>query len=338
MRYLNTVYVNDHKARIARSKDSLIVSIDGAKHRVPLEGIDGVTIVGGASMTLDAVASCVERDVRVAVLKRSGALRWYAGAPVSGNVSLRRAQHRASDDPTDRIELCRVFVAAKLRNSSVVLSRWARDSDGLLAEHLRTRLDRIDDRIGRLRDAPTEDHVRGIEGDAARDHFACVGAVLERTGWHFTERSRRPPRDPVNALLGFAYGLLVTELIGGLESVGLDPQIGFLHRDRPGRPALALDLAEEFRPLIDRFVVGALRRGQFGSDDFEMTPGDACYLSDSGRRTFFRLWEDHKNTPFAHRVVDRHVDRWALPAVQATLLARHLRGDLSVYAPFILTT
>lgn len=336
MRYLNTVYVRSHRARINRSKGSLLIRSDDTTTRVPLEGIDGVVLVGGATMTLDAIAACVERGVRVSVLRRSGAVRWVAGPPVSGNVALRRAQCRASDNGDVCLDLSQRFVAGKLQNSLRVASRWARDSDRDREKLIGQRTDLIADRIGRLPSAPSLDHVRGIEGDAARAHFQCVGLVLDGTGFHFTARSRRPPRDPVNAMLGFCYGLVLTETIGGLEAVGLDPQIGFLHGDRSGRPALALDLVEEFRPMVDRFVVGLFRRRQVGSDHFTITPGGGTYLSDEGRASLFERWEEDKNKVIHHRVLAREVDRWALPGIQATLLARYLRGDIDVYPPFVI--
>lgn len=335
MRHLNTVYIGEHRAKVTRSKGSLVISKESGKTKLPLEAIDAVTILGGASMTLDAVAACVERGVRVAVLRRSGAVRWMATGPTTGNVALRRAQHRRSDSRTDRLALNRHLVAGKLQNSLRIVRRWARDAGTERRSRIEDRADLIAERIGRLASSPTDDHVRGIEGDAARAHFACLGIVLDGTGFPFVARTRRPPRDPVNALLGFGYGLLITELVGAAESVGLDPQIGFLHGDRAGRPALALDLAEEFRPLTDRFVVSALRRRQFSLDDFEVSPGGGTYLTDDGRSTFLRFWEEHKSDEFHHRVLGRSVERWALPGVQATLLARHLRGDLSVYPPFV---
>lgn len=337
MRYLNTVYVRSHEARITRSKGSLLVRHGEERTRIPLESVDGVVVVGGATMTLDAVAACVERGIRVSVLRRSGALRWSATPPISGNVTLRRLQHRASDDPGHRLMLARWFIAAKMQNSVKVIRRWARDApDGDTRRRLESRAQLIAERIGRLENSPTLDHVRGIEGDGARAHFSCLGIVLEGTRFPFAGRQRRPPRDPVNALLGFCYGLLATELVGALETVGLDPQIGFLHSDRAGRPALALDLAEELRPVIDRFGVGLFRRRQLGDDDFTKTPGGGTYLSDAGREKLFAGWEEHKTESIYHSVVERDVERWTVPGIQATLLARHLRGDLSVYPPYLL--
>ena len=337
MRYLNTVYVTSHQMRISRSKASLIVRNDDTRSRIPLEGIDGVVVVGGATMTLDAVAACVDRGIRVAVLKRSGAVRWTAGPPVQGNVALRRSQFRMSESEPTRLELARRFVAGKLQNSLRVGRRWARDCEGADRIRIAERCDLIAERIGRIESAASLDHLRGIEGDSARAYFAAMGIALAGSGFHFSLRTRRPPRDPVNALMGFGYGLIVTEVAGGLEAVGLDPQIGFLHSDRAGRPALALDLVEELRPTTDRFVVSALRRRQFGLDDFTVTPGGATYLSDQGRNTFFKLWESHKNATILHSVLNREIQRWMLPGIQATLLARHIRGDLPVYPPYLIS-
>lgn len=335
MRYLNTVYVTDYEARVRRSKGSLLVSARGTQRRVPLEAIDAVVLFGG-QMTIDAIAACVEREVRVACLRRSGSVRFVVGGPQRGNIHLRTAQHAASADPERSLTIARSIVAGKLQSCRRLLLRWARDADGPIERALRARADLLADRLGALGSARHGDHLRGIEGDGARAYFAGMGMVMADSPFPFTERNRRPPRDPVNALLGFTYGLLVTEVTGALESVGLDHQAGFLHRPRSGRPSLALDLVEELRPVADRFVVRTLRRRELGWDDFTVTPGGATYLSDEGRAKLLRLWERAKEQPLEHALLRRSVERWALPSVQATLLARHLRGDLAVYPPFVL--
>ena len=167
-------------------------------------------------------------------------------------------------------------------------------------------------------------------------YFGGVRQALARCQFEFSGRTRRPPRDPVNALLGFCYGLMLTEFIGALEAVGLDYQMGFFHRPRSGRPSLALDLCEELRPVTDRFIVSLLRRNQLGPQSFVDTPGGAVYLSDQGRVSLIGQWERHKNSELIHTVLGRRVGRWALPSIQATLLARHLRGDLPAYPPYVM--
>lgn len=336
MRILNTVYVTEHRARVARSKGSLIVTTTEGKRRVPLEGVDAVTLFGGAQMTVDAMAACAERQIRVACLRRNGAVRFTVIGPRSGNIHLRVAQHQISCDPSASLAIARLVVAAKLQSSRRVILRWASDADVRTGEALRRRAELVGERVQRTSSAPTGDFLRGLEGDAARAHFAAMRAVLASTGVTFVERNRRPPRDLVNALLGFGYGMLVTEIAGACEAVGLDHQAGFLHRARSGRPSLALDLAEEMRPSTDRLVVTILRRREMTVDHFTTTPGGATYLSEDGRGAFIRLWERHKNEPIEHLLLRRPVDRWALPSVQATLLARHLRGDLPCYPPFVL--
>lgn len=337
MRLLNTVYVRDHRARIGHRRGSLFVSSDGGGQRIPIEAIDAVVLMSGAQITTQAIEACIRRGVRISALRANGAVRFVVGGPASGNVHLRMALYQAVTDATHSLALAKGIVAAKLQNSRKVVERWARDAKGTDdAERLATRAAQIRERIGRLAEAGTADHVRGIEGDAARSYFRAVGQALSKTGFEFSARSRRPPRDPVNAMLGFCYGLLVTECIGAVESIGLDHQMGFLHRPRSGRPSLALDLAEELRALTDRFVVGAIRRRQVSDSDFVSKPGGGVYLSDEGRSTLIKAWEQHKEDEIYHTLVGRRVGRWALPSVQATLLARHLRGDLAVYPPFVM--
>lgn len=338
MRYLSTVYVRDHQARLKLQRGALLVSSPEGKRRIPLEAIDAVVLFGGAQVTTQTLDACVRRGVRVTSLTRGGAVRFVVGAPTNGNVHLRLAHYRAVSDEARSLALSKAVVAAKLQNSSHVVARWARDErDPAKAEGLAARGIRIRERVARLISAKSGDQVRGVEGDAARMYFRAVGIALSGGHLEFRARSRRPPRDPVNAMLGFCYGLLVAEAIGGLEGLGLDHQMGFFHRPRSGRPSLGLDLAEELRPLADRFVITLVRRRQIGPDDFVTTPGGGVYLSDEVRTRLLRAWEDHKEGLLQHRVLGRRIERWALPAVQATLLARHLRGDLPAYPPFVMS-
>ena len=337
MRYLNTVYVRDHQARVQCRRGSLLVTSGGQSQRIPLEAVDAVVLLGGAQLTTQALDACARRGVRVAALNRGGSVRFTVNGITGGNVHLRTALFETAMDSSKSLALAKAIVAAKLQNSRRVVGRWSRDAkDNVLRDQLADRAETLRARISRLADAPTADHVRGVEGDAARIYFRAVARVLAPTPLEFSARKRRPPRDPVNAMLGFCYGLLVTEFIGALESVGLDYQIGFFHRPRSGRPSLALDLAEELRAVTDRFVVTLARRRQLGTEDFKHTPGGGVYLSDEGRAKLIGAWEEHKDTEIYHRILGRAVSRWALPAVQATLLARHLRGDLPDYPAFVL--
>lgn len=338
MRYLNTVYVRNHRARVQCRRGSLLVTSPEESRRIPLEAVDAVVLLGGAQLTTQALDACTRRGVRVAALTRGGAVRFTVNGATGGNVHLRTALYETVADATRSLQLAKAIVAAKLQNSRRVVDRWARDAtDSELRNQLAGRAEALRTRVARVADATTGDGVRGVEGDAARVYFRAVAKVLATTQLRFSARTRRPPRDPVNAALGLCYGLMVTEFIGALESVGLDYQMGFFHRPRSGRPSLALDLAEELRSLTDRFVVTLVRRRQLRPDEFEETPGGAVYLSDDGRTKLIQAWEEHKDTELHHRVLGRDVGRWALPSVQATLLARHLRGDLPDYPPFVLS-
>ena len=336
MRYLNTVYVRDYRARVGYRRGSLMVSGSEGKQRIAMGSIDAVVMFGG-QITTEALTQLVRRNIRVAALTKGGRIRFIVSGPTSGNVHLRQAQHAAASDPAETLRITRNIIAAKLQNSRRVIARWARDNtDASVRAELRTRVEQLGEKIPQTAHVESPYELRGIEGDAGRLHFGAIRTVLGSEPLRFTTRNRRPPRDPVNALLGLCYALLTTEISGAVETVGLDPQIGFFHRARSGRASLALDLVEEFRPIVDRFVVGVTRRRQIQTRDFTMKAGGACYLTDQGRDHLLKLWEDHKGVGLKHGLLGRRVERWALPTVQATLLARHLRGDLPAYTPFIL--
>lgn len=340
MRFLSTLYVVDHGARIGLEKQALIVRCrSGEWSRVPLNALDGVVIVGNAQMSSEALTQCAARQIRVAALNRSGRVRFQVGGPVSGNVHLRLAQMRVADDEERAIEVARWFVAAKLQNARRLLLRWASDASALERSVLVENAGVIAQRISELGAARDRDAVRGIEGDGTRRYFKGFAAHLSAGGDEvaFVGRSRRPPLDPPNALMGFVYGLLLTEIVGALDARGLDPQIGFLHGIRPGRPSLALDLLEEFRAgLADRFAARSLLRREVRAEHFMRFPGGACYLTDEGRRTVLRLYEAYRGENVRHPLLDRLIPRATLPVVQATLFARYLRSDLPAYPPFVI--
>lgn len=306
---------------------------------MPIESLDAVVLFGG-QITSEAIELCVSRGVRVAALRRTGRVRFTISGPPTGNVYLRVAQLRAADDDDIALDLARSFVAGKLQSYRTLLARWgaeARDPERTLMALERAA---IGARIARLSTARDGDTVRGLEGDGTRRYFKGLGAHLaERTDvGSFLTRTRRPPRDPVNALLGFLYGVAQAEVDGALDAVGLDRQVGFLHGLRPGRSALALDLLEELRPLADRLAVRLLARRQLRLEHFVRTGGGATYLSDHGRTVVLSAVEAWREQEVEHRLLGRSVPIWSLPTVQATLLARRLRGDLPVYPPFVLAS
>ena len=330
--------MRNHQARISHQKGALLISAPDGKKRIPLESLDSVVIVGGAQITTHSIDACVQSGVRVSAHTQGGRIRFVVNSETNGNIHLRMALFDSVMNEGKSIKLSRAIVAAKVQNSAAVIHRWSRDAnyepEQSELEYLRQYLKA---RIPMLIEAETADQIRGVEGDSARAHFKAMNLVVKNAELQFSSRNRRPPRDPVNALLSFCYGLIVTECIGALESVGLDYQMGFFHRPRSGRPSLALDLVEEMRAVTDRFVVGLVRKRQFSRSDFEYTPGGGVYLNDSARTKFFKVWEEHKESELNHRIVGRSVERWALPSIQATLLARFLRGDLPDYPPFVIS-
>lgn len=336
---MRTLYVADHAARLRVRKRNLVVERSREATRVPIETLEAVVLLGRADLSNDALGELARRRIRVSALSRSGRLRFTVGGTTGGNVRLRIAQHRACDSSEQSLAIARTIVAGKLQNSRRAMKRWEHDADSSTARRvIRQEVGAIEDRLRTLPFAEDGDTVRGIEGDGSRRYFKAMALHLGSGGGRldFGRRTRRPPRDPVNALLSFAYGLVLTEVIGALEVVGLDPQVGFLHRPRPGRPSLALDLLEEFRAsLADRLVVNTLRRGQLTVGDFEQGPASATYLTEAGRRKVLEFYEQQRQEQWTHSLLDRPVAVALLPSVQATLMARHLRGDVAEYPPFV---
>jgi CRISPR-associated protein Cas1 len=337
---MSVLYVRGHRAHVSVERDALIVADpDSGWTRVPLAALEGIVLLGNGQISTQALATCVERNIRVSSLRRGGQLRFALGGPVSGNVHLRVAQLRRYDDSVARDALSRTIVAGKLQNYRRLLKRWMWDAEGADKDTLDALHQRVTGRIASLPAAASGDAIRGVEGEGTRWYLEGLAVHLadQEEGFRYLGRSRRPPRDPVNALLSFTYSLVLSEIVGALDAVGLDPQIGFLHGIRSGRPSLALDILEEFRPAIaDRFVVKLLKLKVLRRGHFTHTLGGACYLTDDGRKVFLEEYENSKDEMVSHKLLGRDVPRWVLPQVQATLMARHLRGDLPSYAPYLM--
>lgn len=340
MQILNCLYVTTPGSRITARRDSLEVRNEAQLlGRFPLAGTEAVVAVGRVDCTTDAIARCVSHGVRVAFLDRSGKLRFSVSGPTTGNVTLRQSQLRRADDPAAALGIARHFVAGKLQNQRRAVQRWSWEAPGLVRPMFDRQCRRIEERIERIESAPTGDHLRGIEGDATRAYFKALGAHLHRVApdFAFVSRTRRPPRDPVNCVMSFLYSLITSEAAGALEAVGLDPQIGYLHGIRPGRPSLALDLIEELRtPLADRLAVSLFARRRLGPEHFQTVADRAWYLNDEGRSVVFTAVNAVRAETIWHPLLEQEIPRAALASVQATLLARHIRGDLGVYPPFVM--
>lgn len=342
MRILNTLYVDGHGTKVGLRRGSIYIQRrDGTSAKVPIRAVDGIVLTGRAQPTADLLAECARSRLRLAALSRSGRLRYAVGGPTSGNVHLRVAQLRAHDDEARAMELARSFVAGKLQNCRRMLMRWSWDADPRLRAAFDALRRVLEERLQAVELADSGDLLRGLEGDGTRRYFRGLSLRLGalRAGLQFGGRNRRPPRDPVNALMSYVYGLLTAEVVGALETVGLDPQVGYLHGLRSGRPALALDLLEELRPSVaDRFVVRLIARRRVTSDSFVMAQGGACYIAEEARPAVLEAYEEFKSEEVRHLLLGRAIPRAALPMTQATLLARHLRGDLPRYPPYVMSS
>lgn len=337
---LNTLYVQTQGAVLHLDHDAVRITVESeTRLRLPLLRLSGVVVFGRVTVTPFFIQRCAEDGRNLVWLTRSGRFVARVEGKMRGNVLLRRAQHLALSETKRALRIARQIVAAKLQNSRQVLLRSAREASVEGArEVLAQAAEYLGAAIERLPSCRSMDELRGAEGDAARAYFGVFGYHVrgDQEAFAMEGRTRRPPRDRVNALLSFLYALLRGECTAALESVGLDPQVGYLHALRPGRPALALDLMEEFRPIIaDRLALTLINRRQVQADDFEELPGGAIHLSDKGRRVVLEAYQKRKEEEVTHRALEQKIPLGLTPYIQARLLARHLRGDLDDYPPFL---
>ncbi len=338
---LNTLYVTTPDAYLRLEGETLCVMVEKEKRlQVPLHHLSSIVCFGHTMMSPGLMARCAEDGRSVVWVDRNGRFSARLEGPFNGNILLRRAQHKAADDDPMRLNLGQNFIAGKLRNSRQFLLRSGRDSkNDKDCNTLTDAANRIGHILKKLGDAANLDQVRGYEGDAARLYFGALNqAIRPRSRDHFIfdTRSRRPPRDPINALLSFLYAVLLNDCRSALETVGLDPQLGYLHSIRPGRPALALDLMEEFRSVLaDRLALTLINRGQLGSSDFNHREGGSVLLNDEGRKTVIIAYQERKQETLKHPLLKENIAIGLLPHVQARLLARVLRGDMESYLPYL---
>jgi len=338
---LNTLYVTSPNAFLRLEGETACVMIEREKRlQVPLHHLGSIVCFGDTMLSPALLGRCAAEGRSVAWLDRNGRFAARVEGPVNGNILLRQAQHRAADDPKKPIELARAFVAGKLRNSRNVLLRGARDSQEESAKaHLTQQARLLAGSIRRLASAADSNLVRGEEGNAARLYFQSFRYLVRppaRDDFGLERRSRRPPTDRMNAVLSFLYAIVLHDCRSALEVVGLDPQLGFLHKVRPGRMALALDLLEEFRSIIaDRLALTLVNRGQLQRRDFEAREGGAVLLGDGGRKTVIAAYQERKKEALVHPILEQSVPIGLIPLVQARLLARYLRGDAPAYVPYL---
>lgn len=316
----------------------LVKSNDEIKFRVPVHNLEGIVCFGFAGASPKLMYLCCERGVALSFLTAYGKFMGRVTGNISGNVLLRRTQYRWSDDEVIAGQLARRFIAAKIMNSRAVLHRVVRDHPEVVDRaSLKRVLQLLAGMPARLEKAENGDDIRGIEGEAARLYFSNFNQLVlsQKEAFCLQDRNRRPPTDRINALLSFLYTLLTHEVGAALESVGLDPQVGFLHRDRPGRPSLALDVMEELRPhFADRLAVTLINRNQISAEGFVIKENGAVIMDDNTRKEVLIAWQKRKQEEILHPYLEEKIPLGLVPYVQAMLLARYMRGDLEDYPPF----
>ncbi|GAB2690791.1 type I-C CRISPR-associated endonuclease Cas1c [Paenibacillus thermoaerophilus] len=336
---LNTLYITAPDSYLARDGENVVVrKEDQIAFRIPIHNLESIIMFGYAGASPSFMHLCMERGVSVSFLQENGKYLGSVVGNVKGNVLLRRRQYRMADGP-EAVTLASRFVFAKIANSRTVLRRALRDhEESIMSENVVRSSDFLKRYMRRVLASATLDDVRGVEGDAARRYFSSFNELILTDKEHFCMRgrNRRPPLDRVNAMLSFLYALLRTDVQSALETVGLDPAVGFLHRDRPGRQSLALDLMEELRGyMVDRLVLSLINRKQINPKDFLFKENGAVLLKPDLKKELIASWQKRKHEEIRHPFLKEKIALGLLPYAQALLLARYIRGDLDDYPPFL---
>jgi len=339
-KHLNTLFVTTQGTYLSKEGETVVVKVQNEiRLRIPIHTLDGIVCFGNIMCSPFLMGFCAERDVAVSFLSERGRFLARVQGPVSGNVLLRREQYRRADDLDTSAKISTAVLTGKLANCRTVLRRALRDHPDKLNTdevHLASRL--LKDSLNRLQSELHLNVLRGIEGEAARTYYKVFDSLItsQKNDFVFNGRNRRPPLDNVNCLLSFIYTLLMHDVRSALESVGLDSAVGFLHRDRPGRPGLALDMMEEFRPFVaDRLTLSLINLSQVVNEGFKKSESGAVLLDDETRKTVLVAYQKRKQDEIMHPFLEEKVPVGMLFYIQALLMARYLRGDLDGYPAFI---
>lgn len=340
MQLLNTLYITTPDAYLRLDNDTLRVEVGGdTRLRVPLHHLSGVVTFGHVMLSAPLMHRLAEDAITLTLLDSNGRFKARLEGPQSGNILLRRAQHARAGDQAYCLDTARACVAAKIKNSRQVLLRGARDAKmDAERQQLERGAENLQASLRALQRVDDLDSIRGVEGEGARQYFARFNLLIRpdlRDVFRFHDRNRRPPRDRLNALLSFLYSLWTSDCRAACEAAGLDPQLGFLHAVRPGRPALALDLIEEFRPFADRLALSLINRKQIGLTDFIEREGGSVLLEGDARRLVVVAFQERKQEALTHPLFKEAIPLGLIPLIQARLMARAIRGETDGYLPFV---
>jgi CRISPR-associated protein Cas1 len=337
---LNILYVTTPDAYLSLDGENIVVLKDDERlMRVPLHNLEGIVTYGYTGASPALLGACAKRGIAVSFCTANGRFLASMIGETQGNVVLRRTQYRAADNEKQSMDIARNILIGKFHNSRWVLERSTRDhADRLNVESIKLAGRQIMELVQGIQEAETYGELLGIEGNAANRYFSVFDELIlqNKDAFFFKERSRRPPLDNVNALLSFIYTMLAHDTAAALTAVGLDPFVGFLHKDRPGRRSLALDLMEELRaPLADRFVLTMINTRQINADDFEQRENGAVIMRDHARKAILAAWQTRKQSQIEHPFLKEKIEWGLVPHTQALLMARYFRGDLDAYPPFL---
>lgn len=337
---MNTLYVTSPDVYLSLDGENVVVlQEETEKIRVPLHNLEGIVTFGYTGASPALMGQCAKRNIALTFLTRSGRFLSRVVGENRGNVILRREQYRIADQDGRCLEIAKNCIIGKIFNSRSVINRAVRDhAQRLDEERLKLVSGQLKDSIGFAKKAETLEELRGYEGEAAARYFSVMDELIlqQKDGFYFKSRNKRPPLDNMNALLSFAYTLLAHEVAAALETVGLDSYVGFLHKDRPGRISLALDMMEELRSIFaDRFVISLVNKRMINGDGFEKQESGAVTMNDQTRKEVLRNWQERKQDKIKHPFLDETVEWGLVPYIQAMLLARYIRGDLDGYPPFM---
>lgn len=336
----NTLYITKSDRYLSLDGENVVV-LDGNKTiaRIPLHNLEEIITFGYTGASPALMGACADKNISLCFLSKSGRFKARVTGKIYGNVLLRKEQYKISADLNKSNNIAKNMIFAKVYNSKWVIERAIRDYPYILdIDKLKKKSEYLTNSLREIRNAENLEVLRGIEGQASSTYFSVYDDLIlqQKEDFYFKFRNRRPPIDNVNAMLSFIYTLLANMCASALETVGLDPYVGFLHRDRPGRISLAFDLMEEFRSVLaDRFVITLINKNVIKSKDFITKENGAVVFEEEGLKKFLSAWQNKKQETITHPFLKEKIEWGLLPYVQAMLLARYLRGDLDEYPPFM---
>jgi CRISPR-associated protein Cas1 len=339
-KHLNTLYITSDDAYVRKERETFVVEVNNEKvFQAPVHSIENIVCFGFKPLSPALMAFCAESNVGISYLSENGKFLARVQGAQQGNVLLRKAQYAYADNEMESLKIARPIIAAKVANYRSLLQRHQRNHPDDCPDSVASAASTMGNRLADIQKSVTLDELRGHEGECANVYFGVLGSLItaQQEDFIFTQRSRRPPLDPANALLSFLYAILANDVRSALETTGLDPQVGFLHQVRSGRPSLALDIMEEFRAYLgDRIMLNLVNLKQVTKKDFEIRESGEVRMSDDARKTLLTAYQKRKQEEITHPFLGEKMTVGLLPHVQAQLLARYIRGDIPEYPPFYL--